>query len=514
MAWQDPAFDASVGTNVGSSNSQDMFIGYGTEFNNSDRFILDISDIIHLLGADQTKLISWLQGTGTMATDQTSFRHMENELFTVRDFKAKLTRTADGTDFVWLLEMDTPQDWQAIETSPLGDASPWTNDDEPQVFMTVDDGTNPFSVKIEKFALNGTNMRNLAAHDGVATNGPGIKKDVIVIASGTAAAPTIGGSDAMVGSNQQEVTIVPATVGDPFVGTEHADATIDVTVNVVTPEDYLQGMPQGSGLPNETRKKSRSLENFVQIFKTPWSVSNTLKAVSMRGGDELAILRLRKTIQHKTAIEYAMMFQGGGDVGTDYGVLSTNTENPLTRFKGLGVGLAKTNPALDKPGWIYSKNADLNSDFTLSKSSTSPSDIHALLEKVFDDLVDDPSETKVALCSNSWLTAIADMAANFSSGFTFGDHTTMNTIGIPGIRTLTSPVGTLRLMPFKHFRGRFEDYACVLDLKNIKYRPLRPTKMLSNVSTDEVDGQLDYMITETGIQVMHESTHAVLKLVA
>lgn len=513
MAWQDGSFDSAAGTNVGSSNSQDLFHGYGTEFNNTDRFILDISDVIHLLGADQTKLISWLQGANSMPATQVDFHHMENELFTVRDFKGKLTRTADGTDFVWLLELESPQDWQAIETAPLGD-SDWTDEDFPQVYMTVSDGTNDFSVKINKYALNGASMRNLPAHDGNATNAPGLKKDVIVVASGTAGAPVIGGSDNMVGTGLQEVGTVPSGVGGgAFTAAEWATASVDVNVNVVTPESHLAGMPQGSGLPNETRKKSRTLKNYVQIFKTPWSISNTLKAVSMRGGNELALMRLRKAIQHKTEIEYAMFFQAGGDDGTDYGILSTGTENPLTRFKGLGVGLAATGNTA-KPGWIYTKNGDLNTDFQLSRSITSPTAVHALMEKVFDDLVDDPSETKVMLCSNEWLTALADIASAFSSGFSMGDHTVTNALGIPGIRTLTSPVGTLRLMPFKHLRGRFSPYGVVLDMKNLKYRPLRPTKMLSNVGQDDIDGQLDYMITEAGLQVMHESTHAVLKLVS
>jgi hypothetical protein len=520
QGWQDGSFDSAVGTNVGSNNTQDLFLGYGTEFNNPDRYILDISPIIHLLGADQTKLISWMQGTGTMGTSQISFTHMENELMTIRDFSGKLTRTADGTDFVWLLELDKPQDWQAIETAPLGDGD-WTDIQRPHIYMTVNDGTNNFSVVIRKQALNGASMRTLLAHDGNTTNSPGQKLGAIVIASGTAAAPEIGGSDAMLTSLQQEVSAVPATVGSgAFVGTEWATASVDVNVNVVTPDEHLMGMPQGSGLPNESRKKTRSLTNFVQIFKTPWTVTNTVKATTMRGGDELGILRLRKTIQHKTSIEYALMFQGGGVEGTDYGILNVSTtENPLTRFKGLGVGIQQSFPALSgsalaaKAGWIYTKNADLNSDYTLSKAITSSVAIHELLARVFDDLVDDPSETKIMLCSNEWLTVLANLAATHSAGFAFGDNTVVGALGIPNVRTLTSPVGTLRLIPFKHLRGRFKDYAVVLDMKNIKYRPLRPTKMLSNVSTDDIDGQQDYMITEAGIQVMHESTHAILKLV-
>lgn len=518
MPWTNGSFDYTTGANVGSSNSQDLFCGYGTEFENTDRFIIDISDVIHMLGADQTKLISWMQAGGTDPTSAIDFSHMEDELFTVRDFKAKLKRYADGTDFVWLLEMYSPQDWQAIETMPLGDSFTTGGDvDKPGIFMTITDGTEDFSCTINKWALNGTGMRTIPAHDGAATNAPGAKKDVIVIASGTASAVTMGGATAVVGSGKQEVSAVPSGVGAGAFDQTYWDnsASFDVTVHVTTPEEYLGGMAQGSGLPNETRKKGRSIKNYVQIFKTPWSISNTMKQVAVRGGDSLALMRLRKMIQHKTEIEYAMMFQGGGVEGTDYGILSTSTENPKTRFKGLGVGLSVTG-LTTKPGFIYSKNCDLNSDFTLSRGSATPASVHALLARVFDDLVDNPSETKICLCSNAWLIALADLAASSTTNgfFKFGDHTVPNALGIPNVRELISPVGNLRMVPFKHLRGRFENYAVVLDMKNIKYRPFRPTKMLSNVGTDEIDGQLDYAITEAGIQVFHESTHAVMKLVS
>jgi len=508
MPWQQNPLNTAAGANVGSANSQDMFVGYGTEFNNPDRFILDISPIIHLLGADQTKLISWMQGTGTKPTSEIQFTHMENELLTVRDFSAKLVTYGIAANKTVLLELDSPQDWQAIETSPAGDGD-WLTGGPPQIYMTVKNAAgNSFSVVIKKGALAGASDRYINDQAGnVSANAPGNKKDAIVIA--TSAATGVSALSA-------EVAAVPAAVGGGAFNIVNwaTVGSVAVDVTVVTPEDHLQGMPQGSGLPNETRKKSRSLRNYVQIFKTPWTVTKTLKAVSMRGGDELGILRLRKTIQHKTALEYSMMFQAGGIDGVDYGVIDSTTENPLTRFKGLGVGLAATG-LVSKPGWIVTKNADLNPDFMLSRSTATITDIHTLLSKVFDDLVDDPSETKIMLASNEWLVVLANLAGKQGNngGFMFGDHTITNALGIPNIRTLTSPVGTLRMVPFKHLRGRFKDYAVILDMKNIKYRPLRPTQMLSNVGTLETDGQLDYMITEAGIQVIHESTHAVLKLV-
>jgi len=52
----------------------------------------------------------------------------------------------------------------------------------------------------------------------------------------------------------------------------------------------------------------------------------------------------------------------------------------------------------------------------------------------------------------------------------------------------------------------------MLDFNHIKMRPLRPTKLIANAGDRTIDGQVDYYITETGFQVMHESAHAIMKL--
>jgi len=289
--------------------------------------------------------------------------------------------------------------------------------------------------------------------------------------------------------------------------------TVEVTVHTFTPDEQLQGYAQGSGLPNETRKRSRSAHNVTQIFKTPYSIANTLKAVELYGGPELARLRLRKTIQHKTELERAILFQGGGVEGTDWGMLPlAGYENPLTRFKGIGVGAAN-------PGFIRTKNADLDTGFELDDSSMATftmADFNALTYRIFDDTVDAPSSDKIVFASPLWLMALSELALAQSAGaaFIFGNiDQTPNALGVTTRKVIT-PNGNLHFVPMPLFRGQYEKYALVVDFQNVEMRPLRSrdTQLHANVGGMDIDGQLDFLITEMGFEMRHESTHCILKL--
>ena len=293
---------------------------------------------------------------------------------------------------------------------------------------------------------------------------------------------------------------------------EFTTATCAVHVTIVTPNDDLQGFAQGSGLPLESRKRSISAHNFTQIFKTPYSVANTLKACSLYGGSELQRLRLRKAIQHQIDIETAVLFQGGGTEGTDWGELPGSAENPLTRMKGLGVG--------QTDGFIVSKNADSDSDFVLSISdciaASNATVFNNWMGMIMDDLIDSPTSTKVLFCGSGFRSGFSEIASEFNSGgFVFGDHTNKGKLGVV-VKTLESAEGNLRIVPHPRFRGRWSNYGLIMDMRNVRMRPLqtRDTKLETHVGERSVDGQVDNYITETGLECMHESTHAIVKIEA
>jgi len=517
---------AAAADYTSAANIDDLY-GYGTAFLNQDRFDLDIVNNIQYFGVKNSPVISWAQMAASKPAFEIEFSWMEDEYFTQRDIKATLwEKDAQGSsgEMIYILQLLTGADWHTFEAAVKTDS--WTSQG-PLIYMRVIEAATPanwtvFTIKDPAIVL-GTAIRDIISVDHDATNSKtamsAAKNCIVLYDQG----PTDGGGTATIGGVTGEVGEVDANIPtmdsghtDPESGTGICDFTFasekcDVYVHVVTPNEALKGFPQGSGLPTETRKKTRTLRNYVQIFKTPYSITNTLKAVRLRGGPELAILRKKKLVSHKLDIQHAFIFQGGGTDGTDFGVIGTENDNPVTRFKGLGVGVTTEANA----GIIRTKNADFDDRFKLSMSSVTMSTLNDFVEGLFDDPVDDPSDTKTVFCSKKWLKLLANLGLSTTTNegqFVFGQRMAQpNRLGLE-INEIVTPMGKLRFVDFPAFRGQYEDYAMMLDFNHIKMRPLRPTKLIANAGDRTIDGQVDYYITETGFQVMHESAHAIMKL--
>jgi hypothetical protein len=57
-------------------------------------------------------------------------------------------------------------------------------------------------------------------------------------------------------------------------------------------------------------------------------------------------------------------------------------------------------------------------------------------------------------------------------------------------------------------------YVFLVDLDQVKLRPLRDTQLKENVQAPDYDGFKDEYISEIGLQVTHERKHALLTGVA
>ena len=63
----------------------------------------------------------------------------------------------------------------------------------------------------------------------------------------------------------------------------------------------------------------------------------------------------------------------------------------------------------------------------------------------------------------------------------------------------------------------WDDYAIMVDLKNVAYRPLaangqsRDTSITTNVQANNVDGRKDQVLTEAGLEISLPETHTLLK---
>lgn len=528
------------GSDAPSIFTLDKYMGYGTAFLNQDRFDLEMKKNIQYFGPKGSPFVSWLQMVKRTGTSEINFSWQEDEYFTQRDIRARLVRkaaqgsTSQAKKWIYVLQLMTGGDWHAFEAAAKGDE--WSAA-SPLIYMTVIDAadkTHHVASTIRMPAIQyGQAQRDIVSTDldGAETTAMAAALNAIVLYD---EGPATGAQaeDPLVGGILGEVSAIPqgylpvAVNRDPasvsygyatfFTGQDPPEY-VDVFVHVTEPNEALKGFAQGSGLPAETRKRTRSGMNYVQIFKTPYSITNTLKAVQLRGGDELGILRVKKMVQHKTEIERAMLFQGGGVMGTDWGQVTSTNDNPLTRFKGVGVGI--TDAA--KKGVIVTKNADFDSRFVFNYTGANMTTFENLAGAIFDDVVDSPADTKIVFCSNKWLQVLnglglkvhPDGSGNLVGQPVFGERSPSqrNRLGLR-INEVETSVGYLHFVRFPLFRGQFEDYAMVVDFSQCEYRTLRPTTLVANAGDRTVDGQIDYYITEVGYEMRQESTHAILKL--
>jgi hypothetical protein len=76
-----------------------------------------------------------------------------------------------------------------------------------------------------------------------------------------------------------------------------------------------------------------------------------------------------------------------------------------------------------------------------------------------------------------------------------------------------SPHGILNIVKHPLFEGYYNGMGMILDLDNVKYRPLkgRDTKLETNIQPNDADYYKDQYLTEAGIMVKLPKTHAVIK---
>ena len=260
-------------------------------------------------------------------------------------------------------------------------------------------------------------------------------------------------------------------------------------------ETGSQGYAEGSAVANESRKKVRRLKNCTQIFREPYTITNTAKVAEHYGGSELARLQARKLAKIKGDIEWAILTNGALS-------LDDSSENPKRKFQGIGLG--------SDAGFIKSNNGYSNSNLQLGYSAGTLSQFDSVVEYVFGDMVSG-SMSKTVFASNKWMVKLVSMLRDADTGFYDSGETAKAGLRV---RSYIGPVGELNFVPHPFLKGAYEDYAIAIDEANFDVRPLngRDMQLRSDIVKDGRDGQTDEWLMEVGVEARNEQTHAVLKL--
>lgn len=270
---------------------------------------------------------------------------------------------------------------------------------------------------------------------------------------------------------------------------------------------------EGSTDPEGWKDEMFDREGYVQIFKTAIPMfSGTAMATRYRGkADEYKRVWQTKLMEHKMDIEHAMLFGVGSD--------DSSASGPVRRSWGIV-------PYTERYGKIKS--------FTYADSTYD--DFLTAMEDVFAPETGN-SGNKLVLASRKVISYFNKLGGDSFLGNTvalgqvsagnpsnaYGSNAfkldVQNVKGAFGhnVSQVNTIYGNLNLVQEPLFRGMHEDYAIMIDLANVAYRPLagngvnRDTHIITNVQNNNVDGRKDIVMTEAGLEISLPETHTILK---
>ncbi len=530
----------------------------------SHRVALDMSDTLYKIAPDSAPFLALLSGVQKNPC-QTEFGWMMDDNFNIRTFTADLVVAAGGGDALAYLKLRTPSDAQGLEAPPF--LTPSSSYDLSEIILyelTADDAGTEYTwwVIFEKSAVEWAGKWRTVDVSASSTVALAVNAAItdpegyfILIGANVSgvtwnpatgqywhsdASGTIGNYASMVAGNSNEcIGLSPTGGGDDQVDSlvvggnsapikaqaapgsnAFAAGTYPCKVRVFTPEMMGEGFPEGSGLPEESRKGVTKDENIPQIFKLPYSMTGTAMNISYVGGDEWARTRARKGKEHAINLDQTLMFQGEYDIDNQY------SESPQRRTRGLGIGLngAGTTPFNSKSdiGFIKTHNVDrliaaggtthaTNALLVQNSPTTFFDHMDDAVDLIFDDLAVG-SDTKVVMGSHKW-ASIMSKAGREHNSYQWIPGQMNETFGLV-VNTFVTPHGTIKFVKHPAFRGWYEDYAVSLDFANIKYRfiPGRDSHIITNAQLPDEDKYKEYWLTECGLECQFEHTHSIMKL--
>lgn len=235
---------------------------------------------------------------------------------------------------------------------------------------------------------------------------------------------------------------------------------------------------ENSNAPEMRITQVSNAYNYTQIFRTPFGASRTTDHSDLYGGSDRNYLANKQGIEHLIDIERAFLF------GRRVENTSVVSGRPTRSTGGLEEFVTTNITTLDSSG--LDSTTDLE-DFLRTGMRYG-------------------SDTKTLLASPLVIQKINELAIT--------DLYTVPKEEVYGldIKRYVSSHGTINLIKSKLFDGpQTKGMAFLLDLENLAKYYIDDTALKMNIQAPDADGWADEYITECGLAVMLEKTHAILK---
>lgn len=305
----------------------------------------------------------------------------------------------------------------------------------------------------------------------------------------------------------------PIKIGVHTARIDSIDGSGNLTCTLTSPNSEIAVIPKGANVtiigtaweegsrsPNSWYDSIQADYGQTQIWKTACEMTGSSMATEYSGyEDEWARLWGMKMPEHNLDIENSIMFQNkyqdnDGLLYTD-GIASFATRHPSCF------------------GWSVQK---------YGSSAFHYDDFLGMAEAMFDRGTGN-SKDKLVLCGTSVLTYLNKIKNGFMSASVQDSwlHADIdwNSFRSPfnhEITQLKSIHGRLNFTEHPKLRGAFSDLAIIIDLNNVKFRPLsgngrnRDTHILTNVQENDRDMRKDMILTEGGLEIDFAETHGYL----
>lgn len=245
---------------------------------------------------------------------------------------------------------------------------------------------------------------------------------------------------------------------------------------------------EGTGAPIATTRNPTKANNYIQIFKTTYEMTNTAKQVNnLRTGDPLKNDKKRKMFDHSISLEWAFLFGRKSETSGANGKPKRTTAG-LRQFISTNVtvfGAGGANPVLG----IDTFNAAVMPVYNWNTGA---------------------GNERLILCGNGALNAL-NRIARAAPGNVVNHTETVKVYGMD-LQKWALPQGTFyfKTHPLMNLHPIYNNSMFVLDPSSIKYRYLRDTDFKDNIQANDSDTQKGQWLTEAGIEVQNEQGMAYL----
>jgi len=271
---------------------------------------------------------------------------------------------------------------------------------------------------------------------------------------------------------------------------------------------------EGTSSPQFFSDKLDDTYGLTQIFKTSCYMSGSAMATRYRGyQDEWDRIWNQKLREHKVDIERALLFgqkASTGSVQYTDGIIGHILKNVGTE----GSALQSDDDVTD---FSYEDSSPYVREIAYS-SMTYDRFLSDL--EVFFDSARGGSKSKLVLAglpTITWLnkvgaTGFMDVSVAGNSALNYNMDSRTGAFGHK-ILTIETVHGDLHVVKDPLLRGIAANYMAMVDLDNVKYRPLvgnglnRDTHIISNVQTPDEDSRKDIILTESGLAVTLPESH-------